>query len=834
MKNKKKNKKKKKPQKEFSVSQLEQKATDCLNSHNYRKAREYFKKLHAIDGDKYVKGLIESLNGLVLQLTDAGQVKEAKSLLKQIKKLGNGQVDGKAEIMLALKEGDLEKGAEAALKYISDAGDNSWQEFKRVADALVLGYHDNISQAFSRFAFHTDLQAIHTALQMVTEKRYDNATTLLRQVSFSSPFSHWKLFIKGLCAFYKGEDNRAQKSLELLPAGSMLVNAAIPYLILIKGSKALLKHYKDNELLRQACVLAGKEELADILPRAEYLWRTNRFRDSFKHVRSGLKGFPSNNPGISHTLAHFYFNMPLHMQWEQKKKLLDFFLKILSSGKAKNDTETFMIIRSAALFAEEQDISDNHLASVWEDFLLALNRSQAENKKLNAIVYSHIGDMFSQEEVEPPDFFSFFGRRRPERPVLRNKTLACKYYENSLELNPRDRDVQFSFLELYEKTGQKPLINRKLDEIIKLFPEDKEALQKAGMRCIERKAFQKGLKYLTRAVELDPLDNRLREIFVIGCIKTARNHAEKMQLDRFRKLLPTVIDNGLDNSNNFNRGHAFLYARWANFELLNNNTEEARTLISRAYNSTSSRLGLSYFNSLIAKVYGVGNKYLKKIEKDTKKTFSGKALPEKAVIFAGIILYFWECSCLPWLKKEVRRVNSYAMNAAKNNCTREQALVIFNFAMNHNNKNLKLAEKYIEMILKKNPDDPLFLFYRYEIKPHDFFSDLPISRDLEELRNILSLAEKENDAELVNKIRNKINQLEKMTPFIDEFDGTDGDNPFDTLLDNLLDDDFEDDFDFDDIEDTYIPAPAKKTKKKRSKKKSSDKPGPGIQQNLFD
>ena len=803
MKNKKK-KKNKKPQKEFSISQLEEKATHCLNSHNYRKAREYFKKLCAIDRDRYLKGLVESLNGLVLQVTDAGKINEAKSLLKQIKKLGNAQADGKVEVMLALKEGDLKKGAEAALRYISDAGDNSWQEFKRVADALVLGYHDDISQKLSRFAFYTDLQAIHTALRMVTEKEYDNAATLLRQVSFSSPFSHWKLFIKGLCAFYKGEDIKAQKSFELLPADSMLINAAIPYLILIEGSEALLRHYKDIELLRQTCVLAGKEELADILPRAEYLWRTSRFRDSFKHVRAGLKGFPSNNSGISHTLTHFYFNAPHHLQPGQKKKLSDFFLKILNSGKARNDTETFMIIRNVALFAEEEDIADNDLARIWEDVLLYLNGSQAEKKKLMAIVYSHIGDIFSQEEVEPPSFFSFFGRRKPNHPVLRNKGLACKYYEQCLNLNPYDRDVQFAFLRLYEKTGQRSLINRKLDEIIRLFPDDKEALQKAGHRCIERKAFQKGLKYLTRAVELDPLDNKLREIFILGSIKTALNHAKKMQVDRFRKMLPTVLAGGLDNSDDFNRGHACLYARWANFELLNNNPEEAETLMSRAYNSTSSGLRLSYFNSLIARVYGVDNKYLKKIEKDAQKAFSGKALPEKAVMFADIILYCWEFPCLPWLKKEVRRVNAYAMNAAKNNCTREQALFIINFAMNQDNENPKLAEKYIEKMLKKNPGDPLFLFYRYEMRPHDFFSGPPTSHDLEELRNILSLAEKENDAELVNKIRNKLNHLEKMNPFFDGFNGIDDDDDDnddnnDYLLDGLLNSLLEDDFDFDDI-----------------------------------
>lgn len=146
-----------------------------------------------------------------------------------------------------------------------------------------------------------------------------------------------------------------------------------------------------------------------------------------------------------------------------------------------------------------------------------------------------------------------------------NERLAQYCYDSCLEIDPTNKQAHFSLLGLYEKTGQKSKTNKKLDEIIKLFPDDKDTLYKAGLRCMDRRAFIKGMKYLERAAKLDFLDMRVKEALIVCCIKAALEYAKKSKVERFRALLSKALEYGESDSDDFNLGHAYLYARWATF-----------------------------------------------------------------------------------------------------------------------------------------------------------------------------------------------------------------------------------------------------------------------------
>jgi len=97
-------------------------------------------------------------------------------------------------------------------------------------------------------------------------------------------------------------------------------------------------------------------------------------------------------------------------------------------------------------------------------------------------------------------------------------------------------------LRLYEIGGETGKRNKKLDEIIRLFPDDKDILAKNGNFCIERKAFIKGIELLKRAAALDPLDRTNREFLCIAYIKASLHFAKEGTTRRYREFMGNAIE----------------------------------------------------------------------------------------------------------------------------------------------------------------------------------------------------------------------------------------------------------------------------------------------------
>ncbi|OPX41168.1 MAG: hypothetical protein B1H13_03505, partial [Desulfobacteraceae bacterium 4484_190.3] len=442
---------------------------------------------------------------------------------------------------------------------------------------------------------------------------------------------------------------------------------------------------------------------------------------------------------------NFYFNAVSLMQRKEAEKYLSFFDKI-RSGKGNTDKlEQLMIQRAECLYIENEPTYDFVLLDLWTKFLELYRNVHGEESSLEAVVYAHLGDLFSEEEVHCDTFSTFFGGRRSQRLDVRNAEIAERCYEKSLELESGTRDVHFSLLELYEKTGQKSRANKKLDEIIRLFPEDKDALYKAGRRCVERNAFVKGMKYLEQAIKLDPL-----------------------------------------------------YARWANFELLNANVIEAEALLNSGLALAGDESGVLYFNWLAARLYGVPFKYVKKTRKRVEEAFSSRASPERAARFAETISYFSHASRPGWLEDELKRVNHFARKAVKGDFSRDQARIIVEYALSQPNGDKNLAWAYVKQALIQDPDDPFFLFLRYQMKDDHWFRKRNI-RPMDELKRILALAENRRDQQLMVKIRKAMDELqhlqdifspdETMDDFLEDEDvfGEDGfDEDFRTFVENVI------------------------------------------------
>ena len=772
------------PPKFLATEVLEQKANSDLARQNYRRAKEWLKELCKRRKEQYLPRLIECYNGLAKQMLEKGQIAEAKTIFDHIRFLGGDKVNPFAEAQLATMSEDYLAAAEALIRGHGNGNKTlSTEDGRIMADALVIAFEELPRAKEERPELYEELTAVQRALEHVCAERFADAMGELRNLRLQSIFAAWRLFIKGLCAFYTGENSKARDAFQRLGNEPLLSRAARPFIFAIDENALPTSRDEVKEpLLRQVCHILNRYDMESVLPRAEYLWQLRRYADSYAHVARTWSGFPSEEPGLSHTLSLFYFNAVFHMDHRQAEKYLRGIHYVLKKdNNASIDCLFFTRARNLHL-DNNPEVSDHDYLRIWEEFLISYQHVHGENGKLRALVYAHLGDIFAREEESDP--FAFFFVRKKQKAGVRNFNLAEEAYEKSLKLNGQDKDVHLNMLRLYEIGGKTGKRNKKLDEIIRLFPDDKDSLAKNGNFCIERKTFIKGIGFLKRAVALDPLDRNNREFLCIAYIKASLHFAKEENTRRYREFMGDAIEMGEPGLENMNMGRPYLQARLAIFEWIGGCEEEGNRLLADVIRNGNDDLRLSYFAYLVGRAYGTPAPCLSQLQKHVKTIFQNPT-PAAAAALADVIRYVKLLALpKPWLDNEFHRLNRYALEAADKACTPHEAEKIVRYALEQEGKGIKLGQSYVTKILAQDPRHPLFLYFQYMYDRSNDFRP-PTENDRQRLKDILALAVERNERLLVNALNKELRKIEE----------------FLSMKSPLDDEEFDDEEDEEDIEE---------------------------------
>ena len=761
------------PPKFLTTEVLEQKANSDLARRNYRRAKEWLKELCKRNKGQYLPQLIECYNGLARQMLEKGQTADAKTIFDHIRFLAGDKVDPNAEAQLATRSEDYLAAAKVLIRQYGNGNKPlNTEDGRGMADALVVAFEDIPQFKEENPELYKELTAVRRALEHVCAERFTDALGELKHIRLQSVFAGWRLFIKGLCAFYAGENSRALEAFQRLGDGSLLSRTARPFILIIDKNTRLASRDEVKEpLLMQVCQILNRPDMAPVLPRAEYLWRLGRHADSYAYGARALNGFPSEEPGLLHNLSLFYFNAIFNMDSRQADKYLKGIHSVIrKKSDASIDFLFFTRMRNLH-FDNDPEVSDQDYLKLWEEFLISYQRVHGENSKLRALVYAHLGDIFAREEESDP--FAFIFARKKRKAGIRNFELAEEAYEKSLKLNGQDKDVHLNMLRLYEIGGKTGKRNKKLDEIIKLFPDDKDILAKNGNFCIERKAFIKGIEFLKRAAALDPLDRTNREFLCIAYIKASLHFAKEGTIRRYREFMGDAIEMGEPGLENMNLGRPYLQARLGIFEWIAGCEDEGNRLLADVIGSGNDDLRLSYFAYLVGRAYGTPEPCLSQLQIHINTIFRNPT-PAAAAALTDVIKYVNLIALpKPWLDNEFHRLNRYALEAADNACNPREAEKIVRYAIEQEKGGDKLVQRYVEKILAQDPRHPLFLYFQYMYDRSKHFRP-PTENDRQRLKDILALAVERKERLLVNALNKELRKIEDSpsmkSPFDDEED----------------------------------------------------------------
>lgn len=775
---KKKKRKKKSPRSSTAAAgrpaeQVAKMAESALAQGQLRKACTFFRQLCQDDPDRYLGRWVDASQRLFDYLLESGQLPEAKALLVSLERKVGSAVLRSSQIKLALRQGEFVRAEPLAAAELSAAGASTPAQHALAVDALVLVFQEGDPELALPPGLGADRQRVWQALGLVAQANFDAALQAVKPIGLGSPFANWKWFLKGLCAFYAGQDPKARQAFARTMVGSVPAKAAEPYLVLMGQEPGQAQNLKNPAILQAACLLTGVGEVGAVIARADTLWHTGRYRDALRHVQRHLADFPSDHPGFQQDLTQFFYNAWRDLPDRQADAYVEWLLRSAEKYRQQGAVGKFLAHKAEALWLERQWCDDAEIIQAWEDVLALYQTRHGSNPRVQAIVYQHLGGIFAREEEVQETAFDFFSpSRRFKRSRLRNPQLAARFYQLAVESDVVNPEGYFALLALYEKTDEKSKINRTLDDIIRRFPDNKTALLKAGLRCMERNAFNKGMGYLERALTLDPIDPQAREGLVLVCIQAALRYAQQGRMAQCHEVMQKALARASTRTDDFNLGRCYLHARWAVMADIGGDAAEAGRQMAAAAALSADEFRLNYFALLIGLLYDQSPERHQEMDRRVIEACQRGLTVETVLSMVAVLKYFRR---LPpkrrkWLPAEETLLGRLLNKAAGLKWRPEQARPVVEFVFSAEKLRNASVEPLVKAVMGRHPDDPWFRWFRfmldYGTQPGLSHANPRVGKDLQVVR---ALAEKAGDSELIAQIRKVEKIIEEARRIFESF-----------------------------------------------------------------
>lgn len=736
------------------------KIRSLLEAGKYRKARDEIKPLWKKEPEKYLPLLIEANAGLVQDMLGKGMVGEADQVVKYLKTIAPKDPSVRTLAhRLALASGDVSPAQSGAMEELatrrdSDSEPLTEEEKILLADQCVIAFEKQENSDLAGSA--CELNAVLNGLEKLCASQFAEALEVIRPIPRASPFAHWKLYIKGLVAFHQGESTKAQQLFESLPPASVVIQAAKPYRVVLDPE--LFHSFGGHpELLEEILSLFGESALSVPLKHAENAWKDKHYRQSYQRFRADVRDFPVVDGTLLGILSEFFFKSMAHLPPEVEEAELEWFYTLAERRKYKNRWEEIwtlqMFCRDEVGYAPSQ-----FLENEWRRFIKLLSDAFGPNPRRDAKAIQWLAQRYKENITLPKGFIPF-----PMPSRSRDQDHAIRLFLEATKLAPDSLEPHLELCDLYEELKLKSERNRLLDQMTRQFPENKEVLAKAGRLCFERKAYKKGLNYLRKARELDPLDPALPNDIAYGLLRLCSEQFRTKGGGKTEALWRELEELRVENPNDLCRSSWALLVQKAVLETAFGNAQRGEFFLEQAKATQPAGI-VDMYALCMASVFDLS------LPGDFEQRFHSWICKEaRMAIIPELVLIrrLWETydgkERLDWTELKIALG---VRKALERPYTRKEAAAALISAFNIQTNPSDLIQ-VVERMLEQDQNDPLFCALRLLMVQHH-----QKSRNVEEFRTIaeeiLAEAQKRNDQDAVQLIRPAVERLP--TRHVEPFD----------------------------------------------------------------
>ena len=374
----------------------------------------------------------------------------------------------------------------------------------------------------------------------------DEATALglVRDIARSSPVSEWKLLVRGLAAFYRGDHDETQANWNRLDPERAPLRIARHLQNLHQGQSekdAGVPDFAELEsLVYGERILPRLRELSDLVAK-------NRWVDVLRRTSSLRLSLMAVDPRLAEKLTSSLLAPLLEhatsLDFASGTRLLRDFTQAaepLAIDPGWN--------RLWALSWERPLDGMSQAIKYWTKYIADLESCAAlkakERPLAQALVWKHMAHLFLAglhdcfEDDEDLDFDGLDFEDEDENALdldkdrLAQQATTC--IEHSLQLAPRHRPTYDLLVQLCRMSNQPERLNQAQRRILEVFPEDVDTLVEMALELHDRDEPAAALEMLSRARRHKPLDESLVELEIRIRTSLARCLAFQQRWDEGR------------------------------------------------------------------------------------------------------------------------------------------------------------------------------------------------------------------------------------------------------------------------------------------------------------
>jgi tetratricopeptide (TPR) repeat protein len=344
----------------------------------------------------------------------------------------------------------------------------------------------------------------------------------LQPIGLQSPFLEWKLLLRGLQAYYRQEDERALENWQRLDAQRLPARLAAPLRFGIDAAYRLAQPPEAQVALQRHTDRLMGAGLVHPLREIQAMMASDQLPRAFRLAETLLPTLRREMPAAVPRLASCFYWAIIHGGQPQDVQRYQRLF-----GTPADDPQ---FARLHALVLEQmRDMQGAH--SQWQRFEQSVAAHPEawpgeQAKRVRALVWCHMG----QNAAATPDPDKIPGlppflRDHPDRPRPLNPS-AEKCFRHSLELAPDQLETHEALLRYYQEQEQDAKAEKAAHQLLERFPDHVATLVTLGDLLFHRGAYTEALDAFQRALNVNPLDSRLRAKIGNAHLYRARTFAE--------------------------------------------------------------------------------------------------------------------------------------------------------------------------------------------------------------------------------------------------------------------------------------------------------------------
>ncbi|MHB1558424.1 MAG: hypothetical protein ACYC61_13275 [Isosphaeraceae bacterium] len=785
------------------------------------------------------------------QLLEQGMRSSAVEVAGHLLEFGVTAADRPEELIRLLASLGFEKAAIGLQDKLGASG-MSEQITRTVADQLVL-HPERAGSASAELV--AEVKLVRQALEKLQAGDEAAAMERLRGLPRSSPLAEWKLFVRGLAAFERGDEAESRTNWDRLDP-----NRAPARIV-----GRLRRIAADAGGLSEAS-LASAERLAfgePILDRLRTLGTLIAAQDweralpLLSSVRLSLfRVDPRLAERLTFVLMGSIIKATQEMDEDEAQAVITRFTRAAQPLPIDPHWNRFLAHACDGLYGEFEAVD------YWKEYLKDLETiavfSPAERTLAQALVWNQIAEMH-RDEAQDIEEYNESRRRRsagrtgkggapkparedPDVAAAKRETVAA--LEESLKLAPDHLDTYRHLIEVHGNWDDEKAMVAAANRLLARFPDDLETCRLLGQHFQTQGQPRAALPHVLQARRLKPLDESLRGLEFNVRVALARQLAIEKKFDEGRAEFAIADGLGSDDRRDY-----YYLARKAMLEYKAGKVEAGDRLVEEAKASLVEPAPLWLALAIEAARYAMPKDVLQKYNRLWEVDAKKKRRSETAGKIAGLIHAHIAAGInYPGREEHIKQVIAYVASAGRVKFRVEDIEPIVEFlrdqAPNPSSKDFALYSKLVKAGVKQHPGSALLHTHAANAemlappKRRGWLGGPVIPwQAREHLNKALQLAEASTDPEvrsLLPDIQRGLGTLESMQSLIDRFagpfgmpfggfPGMAGMDPFDDFDDEDEYDEDEDEIDFDPSAPFFLdmsppPAPRKSSAAKKAKK----------------